>query len=402
MSWSNLKAGISAVVKENNNQEITGANLQNALITMVNSLGANATCGGIAHPNTSPGTPDGPVFWIASEPGVYANFGNTKIDNTGIFTWNGASWSFEELDFMKNMQTDVVVKEDADAAFDIADESGRVALRITSKGHIKTKCFDSENMDIFRTTKLDSPQCVCHGYGSVSKQANTIEYFRAGYAAGYRFFECDAVNCSDGIPVCTHQYNQITVYAKDTHEATTIAMQKVNDVWTIQMDSDKLVEGYTWDSAGNVPIALLSEVIWQVCYFYRCPLHVDGQGLNKALRLAASQYAESLGVGQYVFHELSTGAYTDWQIPCNAIIYASSVADIQTKVAYYKKADNNIIFYLAQGAAAATIKSLADAAHEAGCYLMSWTFGSAASAREWFVNGTDFIITSNSITNNKI
>lgn len=102
MSWSNLKAGISAVVKENNNQEITGTNLQNVLITMVNSLGANATCGGIAHPNTSPGTPDGPVFWIASGPGVYVNFGNTEIDNTGIFTWNGTSWSFEELDFMKN------------------------------------------------------------------------------------------------------------------------------------------------------------------------------------------------------------------------------------------------------------------------------------------------------------
>lgn len=104
MSWSNLKAGISAVIKENNNQEITGTNLQNVLITMVNSLGANATYGGIAHPNTSPGTPDGPVFWIASEPGVYSNFGNTEIDNTGIFTWNGASWSFEELDFGDNIE----------------------------------------------------------------------------------------------------------------------------------------------------------------------------------------------------------------------------------------------------------------------------------------------------------
>lgn len=111
MSWSNLKAGISAVVKENNNQEITGANLQNVLITIVNSLGANATCGGIAHPNTSPGTPDGPVFWIASGPGVYVNFGNTKIDNAGIFTWNGTYWSFEELDSM-NMTGRVVNAND--------------------------------------------------------------------------------------------------------------------------------------------------------------------------------------------------------------------------------------------------------------------------------------------------
>ena len=301
-------------------------------------------------------------------------------------------------------QTDVVVKEDADAAFDIADESGRVALRITSKGHIKTKGFDSENMDIFRATKLDSPQCVCHGYGSVSSvQANTLAYFRAGYTAGYRFFECDALNCSDGVPVCTHDdTNGLTVYDKTTHEATNVSIASVSGTRTIQMSSTELVEGYTWDSAGNVPIALLSEVIWQVCYFYRCPLHVDGQGLNKASRLAASQYAESLGVGQYVFHELSGGAYTDWQIPCNAIIYTSSVADIQTKAASYKKSDNNIIFYLDSSASTATIQALADAAHEAGCYLMSWTYSSSAAAREWFTNGADFIITSNSITNNKI
>lgn len=133
MSWSNLKAGISVVVKENNNQEITGTNLQNVLITIVNSLGANATCGGIAYPNTSPGTPDGPVFWIASGPGVYVNFGNTKIDNTGIFTWNGASWSFEELDFMKNMQTDIANSVLQGVSFGVTGNTA--TLTIKQKGY---------------------------------------------------------------------------------------------------------------------------------------------------------------------------------------------------------------------------------------------------------------------------
>ena len=131
--WSNLKAGISAVVKKNNNQEITGANLQNVLITIVNSLGANATCGGIAHPNTSPGTPDGPVFWIASGPGVYVNFGNTEIDNVGIFTWNGTSWSFEELDFMKNMQTDIANSVLQSVSFDVTGNTA--TLTIKQKGY---------------------------------------------------------------------------------------------------------------------------------------------------------------------------------------------------------------------------------------------------------------------------
>lgn len=133
MSWSNLKAGISVVVKENNNQEITGTNLQNVLITIVNSLGANATCGGIAYPNTSPGTPDGPVFWIASGPGVYVNFGNTKIDNTGIFIWNGTSWSFEELDFMKNMQTDIANSVLQSVSFGVTGNTA--TLTIKQKGY---------------------------------------------------------------------------------------------------------------------------------------------------------------------------------------------------------------------------------------------------------------------------
>lgn len=133
MSWSNLKAGISAVVKENNNQEITGTNLQNVLITIVNSLGANATCGGIAHPNTSPGTPDGPVFWIASRPGAYVNFGNTEIDNIGIFTWNGTSWSFEELDFMKNIQTDIANSVLQSVSFDVTGNTA--TLTIKQKGY---------------------------------------------------------------------------------------------------------------------------------------------------------------------------------------------------------------------------------------------------------------------------
>lgn len=131
--WSNLKAGISAVVKKNNNQEITGANLQNVLITIVNSLGANATCGGIAYPNTSPGTPDGPVFWIASGPGVYVNFGNTKIDNIGIFTWNGTSWSFEELDFMKNMQTGIANSVLQSVSFNVTGNTA--TLTIKQKGY---------------------------------------------------------------------------------------------------------------------------------------------------------------------------------------------------------------------------------------------------------------------------
>ena len=34
MGWNNLKAAIAAVIKTNDNQEITGANLQNVLLSL--------------------------------------------------------------------------------------------------------------------------------------------------------------------------------------------------------------------------------------------------------------------------------------------------------------------------------------------------------------------------------
>lgn len=96
--WNNLKASIAAVVRTNNNQEITGANLQNVLNTIVNSVGANATFAGVATPSTSPGTPDGPVFYIAGQSGQYSNFGNQTVTvgtaTLGIFLWNGSVWSY--------------------------------------------------------------------------------------------------------------------------------------------------------------------------------------------------------------------------------------------------------------------------------------------------------------------
>lgn len=90
--WDNLKASIASVVRTNNNQEITGANLQNVLNTIVNTVGVNATFAGIAIPSTNPGTPDGPVFYIACEPGVYSNFNLTLVDGLYILENKTGSW----------------------------------------------------------------------------------------------------------------------------------------------------------------------------------------------------------------------------------------------------------------------------------------------------------------------
>lgn len=92
--YSNLKASIAAVIKENGNNEITGNLLQQTLLAMVNSLGANYQFRGIAAPTTNPGTPDQNVFYFASTPGTYTNFGGWVLADgeIAILKWNGA-WS---------------------------------------------------------------------------------------------------------------------------------------------------------------------------------------------------------------------------------------------------------------------------------------------------------------------
>lgn len=92
-NYEQLKQAISDVIKTNGNQEITGAIMQNALLTIISTVGDNATFAGIATPTTNPGTPDQNVFYLASEPGVYSNFGGVELtDQVFIFTNKNGNW----------------------------------------------------------------------------------------------------------------------------------------------------------------------------------------------------------------------------------------------------------------------------------------------------------------------
>jgi len=96
-NYEQLKQSVSDVIKTNGNQEITGSILQSTLLTIISTVGANATFAGIATPATNPGTPDGPVFYLASENGTYSNFGGIELqDGLSVLTWNG-SWSSQQI-----------------------------------------------------------------------------------------------------------------------------------------------------------------------------------------------------------------------------------------------------------------------------------------------------------------
>lgn len=82
-NYTELKTAISAVIKTNNNQEITGRLLQGVLNNIISSVGENASFVGVATPTTNPGTPDGNVFYIAYKAGNYVNF-QSKAGNLTV------------------------------------------------------------------------------------------------------------------------------------------------------------------------------------------------------------------------------------------------------------------------------------------------------------------------------
>ena len=98
-NYSELKASINEIVKENGIGAITGTNLQLVLNNIVSVVGANATFAGIATPDTNPGTPDQNVFYIATVPGTYANFGGLSFSDSHLYILynKDGSWALSLL-----------------------------------------------------------------------------------------------------------------------------------------------------------------------------------------------------------------------------------------------------------------------------------------------------------------
>nr|DAR43947.1 MAG TPA: hypothetical protein [Caudoviricetes sp.] len=87
-NWIKLKKAIADVIKTNGNEEITGAIMQQTLISIVDNLGGNAQFGGVAVPSTVPADTDGSLFYLASTQGTYTNFSNINVDASemAVFT----------------------------------------------------------------------------------------------------------------------------------------------------------------------------------------------------------------------------------------------------------------------------------------------------------------------------
>lgn len=93
-NYEQLKEAIRNVIKQNGRQEITGQILQSTLLSIVSSVGENASFAGVAIPSTVPATSDKNIFYIAGKKGTYANFGGKVVSSEAvIFTNRSGAWT---------------------------------------------------------------------------------------------------------------------------------------------------------------------------------------------------------------------------------------------------------------------------------------------------------------------
>lgn len=175
-NWSTLKAAIAQIIKTNNNQEITGANMQSILNNIIDKVGENATFVGIATPATNPGVPDGNVFYLATEPGTYANFNGIEIADgeAVILEWRG-SWSKKVSGFATQKKLTELESEtknlerskapinnnysesklcDKSDGFYFTDKEGNVIAKILSDGIHAVALYDKDGNKIGENTEV--------------------------------------------------------------------------------------------------------------------------------------------------------------------------------------------------------------------------------------------------------
>ena len=122
-NYEQLKQAVSSVIKNNGNMEITGDILQNTLLSIISTVGGNATFAGIATPETNPGTPDQNVFYIASQNGTYSNFGGVKLENkVVIFSNANGSWKM----------TDTMIATEQEIIYDVSARNNNAVFQSLS------------------------------------------------------------------------------------------------------------------------------------------------------------------------------------------------------------------------------------------------------------------------------
>lgn len=136
-NYASLKTAVQNVIKTNGNNEITGASLQQLLISLITSLGAYYVFVDVATPSTNPGTPDQNVMYFASEAGTYSNFDGIVVnDGEACFLCYNGTWTKKvsgaatAAQVPAQGQDDSKIKTEDSNIFSIEDDFGVPVLSV--------------------------------------------------------------------------------------------------------------------------------------------------------------------------------------------------------------------------------------------------------------------------------
>lgn len=186
-NYATLKAAIQAAIYENGNNEITGAVLQQSLMSMISSLGDGYQFMGIATPATNPGTPDQNVFYIASTAGTYANFGGLVLADgeIAILKYNGA-WSKDSTGAASLEKVNQLDQEVTDVSDDVEALNGKIIPKMDINEHgfylvdenrYAAMKYDEDGFDVAKLSAHLIQLLKSSGIGS----ANVVEVEEQGF-----------------------------------------------------------------------------------------------------------------------------------------------------------------------------------------------------------------------------
>lgn len=175
-NYEQLKQAVSDVIKTNGNQEITGAILQNTLLSIISTMGKNSTFAGIALPTTNPGTPDQNIFYIAVEPGIYSNFNGIEVkEKMCVISMLNSKWRKQEIDIYTNSiqkYFDCIGTANENIIF----ENGKVTLKANTNYYIFNKVGE-----IIRYTTTQNEEYTISNYGTLCYNINTSSLEAVNY-----------------------------------------------------------------------------------------------------------------------------------------------------------------------------------------------------------------------------
>lgn len=154
------KSDAAEVSFNNTDTSLRGTNMQDALKETDDKINQLKNAGylyaGIATPTTNPGTPEGPVFYIATTAGSYSNFSNIEVlkGETTILKWNSGTW----------VKSDFKLMTDFNSVFDFNGNS--LTYKLDTLGSNISE-LETKTKDVRFTNETDDSLYVCDSIGRV-------------------------------------------------------------------------------------------------------------------------------------------------------------------------------------------------------------------------------------------